>query len=145
MGPGPSGCHGQAEWRAVFAHSSVWSQAALLPMGTMDKGRPRVEGLSLLAESGAISVVLPCCRSWSFTVVKDCVDPHQPAAVGRPAAGVAESHTLSSKFCLCFHGCTCWVINSYHTSHFTTFPRPLLAVFLALPKTHSPIELHPLP
>ena len=42
-------------------------------MGHHGQREGLVEGLSLLAEGGAISVVLPCCRSWSFTVVKDCV------------------------------------------------------------------------
>lgn len=64
-------------------------------------------------------------------------DPHQPAAVGRPAAGVAESHTLSlsqsSASASMDAPAGSLIVTTLHTCHH--FPGRHLAVFLALPNS----------
>ena len=102
----------------------------------------------------------PCCRAWSFTVVKDCVIPTSPewrqmlAGAGRgrggyplplvwgregvrgtPSAGAAESHTLSSQSSASASvdaPAGSLIVTTLLPCHH--FPGRHLAVFLALPK-----------
>lgn len=62
----------------VYPFKCLESGHLALPNGApWTKGRP-LEGVSLLAESGAVSVVLLPLWGMVFTVRKDCVIPSSP-------------------------------------------------------------------
>lgn len=74
----PVGAMGRLSESSVYPFKCLESGHLALPNGApWTKGRP-LEGVSLLAESGAVSVVLPPLWGVVFTVRKDCVIPSSP-------------------------------------------------------------------